>query len=86
MIPTVEDTSVYLGDAYMLQDNIIIGEVRAIKFRQYPPILLNHFFSAPDANARKHVSPPHVSPLTKAVQAASQATVVKAFPFLQQYD
>ncbi|KAK8022725.1 polyketide synthase [Apiospora rasikravindrae] len=48
MIPTLDDPSVYLGDVYILQDNTIIGVVGAIKFRQYPRILLNRFFSAPD--------------------------------------
>jgi monodictyphenone polyketide synthase len=48
MIPTVEDPSVFLGDVYILQDDSIIGFVRAIKFRKYPRILLNRFFSAPD--------------------------------------
>ncbi|KAF2997726.1 putative PKS-like protein biosynthetic cluster [Neopestalotiopsis sp. 37M] len=48
MIPTIEDRSVYLGDVYVLQDNEIIGIVGGIKFRQYPRILLNRFFSAPD--------------------------------------
>ncbi|PCG96050.1 Acyl transferase/acyl hydrolase/lysophospholipase [Penicillium occitanis (nom. inval.)] len=47
MIPTADDPSVYLGDVYILQDDIIIGEVGAIKFRRYPRILLNRFFSAP---------------------------------------
>ncbi|KAK7937312.1 ketoacyl-synt-domain-containing protein [Apiospora aurea] len=48
MIPTLGDPTVYLGDVYVLQDNVIIGVVGAIKFRQYPRILLNRFFSAPD--------------------------------------
>ncbi|KAJ8125824.1 hypothetical protein O1611_g7816 [Lasiodiplodia mahajangana] len=48
MIPTIEDPSVFLGDVYILQDGSIIGLVRAIKFRKYPRILLNRFFSAPD--------------------------------------
>ncbi|KAI0972477.1 hypothetical protein F4678DRAFT_460698 [Xylaria arbuscula] len=48
MIPTVEDSSVFLGDVYIMQDGSIIGLVKAIKFRKYPRILLNRFFSAPD--------------------------------------
>ncbi|KAK8076008.1 hypothetical protein PG994_003280 [Apiospora phragmitis] len=48
MIPTLDDPTVYLGDVYILQDNIIIGVVGAIQFRRYPRILLNRFFSAPD--------------------------------------
>lgn len=48
MIPTADDPSVYLGDVYVLQDGEVIGLVRAIKFRRYPRVLLNRFFSAPD--------------------------------------
>jgi monodictyphenone polyketide synthase len=48
MIPTIEDPNVYLGDVYILQDNGIIGVVGGIKFRRYPRLLLNRFFSAPD--------------------------------------
>lgn len=48
MIPTAEDPTVYLGDVYVLQGDVIIGMVGAIEFRRYPRILLNRFFSAPD--------------------------------------
>lgn len=48
MIPTAEEPSVYLGDVYILQDDVIIGMVGGIQFRQYPRILLSRFFSAPD--------------------------------------
>jgi iterative type I PKS product template protein len=51
MIPTTEDTSVYFGDVYILQDDVIIGLVEGIQFRRYPRILLNRFFSAPDSTA-----------------------------------
>jgi iterative type I PKS product template protein len=51
MIPTVEDPSVYNGDVYIMQDNIIVGMVGGITFRRYPRILLNRFFSAPDAHS-----------------------------------
>ncbi len=47
MIPTAEDPNVFLGDVYVLQDNVIIGMVGAIKFCKYPRILLSRFFSAP---------------------------------------
>ncbi|KAK4234117.1 hypothetical protein C8A03DRAFT_38117 [Achaetomium macrosporum] len=53
MIPTAEDPSVYLGDVYVLQgqgdEAVIVGMVGGIRFRQYPRILLNRFFSPPDA-------------------------------------
>nr|UWK20204.1 polyketide synthase (PKS) [Trichoderma oligosporum] len=48
MIPTVDDPSVFLGDVYILQDEVVIGMVGGIRFRRYPRILLSRFFSAPD--------------------------------------
>ena len=48
MIPTVENPDIYLGDVYVLQGGEIIGFVGGIKFRRYPRLLLNLFFSAPD--------------------------------------
>ncbi|KAI1877586.1 hypothetical protein JX265_003594 [Neoarthrinium moseri] len=48
MIPTIEDPSVYHGDVYILQDKEIIGVMQAMKFRRYPRVLLNRFFSAVD--------------------------------------
>ncbi|KFY50141.1 hypothetical protein V496_09555 [Pseudogymnoascus sp. VKM F-4515 (FW-2607)] len=58
MIATKEDNSVYLGNVYILQDDAIVGFVGSIKFRQYPRLLLNRFFSAPDASvAQNHTTP-----------------------------
>lgn len=48
MIPTADDPTTYLGDVYILQDNVIIGMVGGIEFHRYPRILLSRFFSAPD--------------------------------------
>lgn len=51
MIPTKEDPAVYLGDVYILkaEDNSVVGMVGGIHFRRFPRILLNRFFSAPEA-------------------------------------
>jgi iterative type I PKS product template protein len=46
MILTTEDPNIFLGDVYILQNSIIMGMVGAIKFRRYPRLLLNRFFSA----------------------------------------
>ncbi|KAK3680667.1 polyketide synthase [Podospora appendiculata] len=51
MIPTAEDPAVYFGDVYILAgegEEEIVGVMRAIKFRRYPRVLLNRFFSAVD--------------------------------------
>lgn len=80
MIPTAEDPAVFLGDVYVLQDGVVVGMVGGIKFRRYPRILLNRFFSAPDeaaaaaaaaAPAQSHAAaaaappPPALAPATK---------------------
>lgn len=72
MIPTIEDPTVYLGDVYILQDGEIIGLVRAIKFRRYPRVLLNRFFSPPDV---KHGSTATIAPRAK---AATSSAVLKS--------
>ncbi|KAH6640304.1 putative polyketide synthase [Chaetomium tenue] len=48
MIPTADDPGVYLGDVYIMQGDEIIGLIQAMKFRRYPRVLLNRFFSAAD--------------------------------------
>ncbi|KAK3634107.1 hypothetical protein LTR56_015453 [Elasticomyces elasticus] len=48
MIPTAEDPQIYLGDVYIMQDATIVGMVGGIKFRRYPRVLLERFFSPPD--------------------------------------
>ncbi|QSZ29342.1 hypothetical protein DSL72_003856 [Monilinia vaccinii-corymbosi] len=54
MIPTAEDPNIYHGDVFILEDGIIIGMCGAIKFRRYPRLLLNRFFSTPDESESKH--------------------------------
>jgi monodictyphenone polyketide synthase len=51
MIPTAEDASIYLGDVYVLQCDEIVGVMQAMKFRRYPRVLLNRFFSSPDTRS-----------------------------------
>lgn len=48
MIQTADDPSVYPGDVYILQSGEVIGVMEAMKFRCYPRLLLNRFFSAVD--------------------------------------
>ncbi|KAJ5698551.1 hypothetical protein N7462_000556 [Penicillium macrosclerotiorum] len=81
MIPTIEDNSVYLGDVYILQDGMIKGMVGGIKFRRYPRLLLNRFFSAGDGSNEKkgHTSgsapPPTITAPTVAPVAISAVAV-----------
>lgn len=82
MLPTPEDPGIFLGDVYIMQDKHIMGMVGGIKFRQYPRILINKFFSAPDgssskdapaakkADAPKKTAVPKKAPEPKAVEAA----------------
>lgn len=73
MIPTAEDPSVYLGDVYILQDDVIIGMVGGIQFRRYPRILLGRFFSAPDDSNAPPVATASSSKPAAAKPAAPQA-------------
>lgn len=88
MIPTAKDPSVYLGDVYILQDGEIIGLVRAIKFRRYPRVLLNRFFSPPDVKSggtvttATHTRPTYPSAVSKSavskvVVAATKVVVTE---------
>ncbi|KAJ5711073.1 Acyl transferase/acyl hydrolase/lysophospholipase [Penicillium malachiteum] len=72
MIPTAEDPSVYLGDVYILQEGVIVGMVGGIKFRRYPRLLLNRFFSVPDAGGA-HSS---TSTVAKAIKPAAASVPV----------
>jgi iterative type I PKS product template protein len=63
MIPTEEDPSVYLGDVYVLQDETIVGMVGGIKFRRYPRLLLNRFFSAPEPDKNGAGTAPTAAPV-----------------------
>lgn len=87
MIATKEDSSVYLGDVYILQNDAIIGFVGSIKFRQYPRLLLDRFFSAPDAGvAQNHTTlekpTPHVA--AQPVPKEPSKIQVAASPVVQE--
>lgn len=72
MIPTAEDPTVYFGDVYILQNDLIIGMVGGIQFRRYPRILLNRFFSPPD-KAQASFKP-------KVAAVAASASAVRTVP------
>ncbi|KAI0175049.1 hypothetical protein BJ166DRAFT_460527 [Pestalotiopsis sp. NC0098] len=80
MIPTEEDASVYLGDVYVFQDDVIIGQVRGIKFRRYPRILLDRFFSAPDAAKHGGAHAPAVKVAIPPASEKKSAVVVVKTP------
>jgi monodictyphenone polyketide synthase len=87
MIPTAEDPSIFLGDIYVLQDGEIIGMVGAIKFRRYPRLLLNRFFSAPDEGTASHdasatakASPTKKVPVAPAEQASAPTAKPERVP------
>jgi acyl carrier protein len=42
----------FVGDVYILQGSEIVGVVEAILFLQWPRVMLNRFFSPPDAAAK----------------------------------
>ncbi|KAF2468597.1 uncharacterized protein BDR25DRAFT_357523 [Lindgomyces ingoldianus] len=76
MIPAAEDPAIYLGDAYILPDGVIIGMVGGIKFRRYPRLLLDRFFSAPDEQAPKRGVAPASKPTLAQAEVATEATLV----------
>lgn len=69
MIPTAEDPKCYLGDVYIMQDDVIVGVVGGIEFHSYPRILLSRFFSPPERSSTTE-SPSAAS--TKAAPKAAQ--------------
>lgn len=73
MIPTVEDPSVFMGDVYILQGGAIVGMVGGITFRKYPRILLDRFFSPPDAehslSSKKSILPARTKTSVSSVSA-----------------
>ena len=76
MIPTSEDPSVYLGDVYVMQDGVIMAMVGSIKFRRYPRLLMNRFFSAPDSATAKS----YANTGAPAKEAAPQTSTIKSTP------
>ena len=58
MIPTIEDPKCYLGDVYIMQDDVIVGMVGGIEFHSYPRILLSRFFSPPERSSPTAVATP----------------------------
>lgn len=80
MIPMAEDASIYLGDVYVLQNSVIIGMVGAIKFRRYPRLLLNRFFSAPDEGVASTPASKPVAPSRAPVPSSKQVLMPSAKP------
>jgi len=72
MIPTDEDPNIFLGDVYCLQGDEIIGMVEGIKFRAYPRVLMNRFFTPRDVAAKGANTN---SPVAVAAHAAPKKTV-----------
>ncbi|OTA99700.1 hypothetical protein M426DRAFT_16165 [Hypoxylon sp. CI-4A] len=82
MVPTVEDPSIYLGDVYVMQDGEIMGMVSGVKFRRYPRLLLNRFFSAPDDPSNSLTAPAAqpAAPKAPAPKPAPAAITTKPIP------
>lgn len=70
MIPDPADSTVSHGDVYVLQhggdvegEGEIVRVMQAIKFRRYPRVLLNRFFSAADVKNPDSVGGVSVGPV-----------------------
>lgn len=78
MIPTEEDPSVFNGDVYIMQNDKVVGMVGGINFRKYPRILLDRFFTPPDAaHSRSATKKPA---LAAAAASSAKAAPAKAAP------
>ncbi|KAI9727729.1 MAG: Non-reducing polyketide synthase PKS8-1 [Chrysothrix sp. TS-e1954] len=73
MIPTTEDPSIYLGDVYVMHENVIVGMVGGIQFRRYPRVLLSRFFSPPDKASAPEGKVPIARPTDTAAIAVAPA-------------
>ncbi|KAL9094770.1 MAG: hypothetical protein Q9165_003041 [Trypethelium subeluteriae] len=69
-----EAGNMHAGDVYILQDDVIVGMVGQIRFRRVPRLLMDRFFSPPDANESKG------SNHTAAAPVAPAATSVRSTP------
>lgn len=84
MLPTAEDPGIFLGDVYIMQNKQIVGMVGGIKFRKYPRILINKFFTAPEGGSSKGASsarkpdPPKKAPEPKKAPAPKPVEAPKA--------
>ncbi|KAL9086664.1 MAG: hypothetical protein Q9165_006983 [Trypethelium subeluteriae] len=71
------DSTNFVGDVYILQDDEIMGMVGRIRFRQYPRILMDRF-SAPDSGARAEQIPAPTPTATSKPQASGPAAKAPA--------
>lgn len=78
MMPT-EEKGTWTGDVYILKDENMIGMVGQIKFRQYPRLLMDRFFSP---NKAGHAAPSQ-SQSQRQPQAVSQPAPAAAAPGTQ---
>jgi monodictyphenone polyketide synthase len=76
MIPTAEDPTVYLGDVYVLEGDEIIGVMQAMKFRRYPRVLLNRFFTPADIKNPTSGS----TPAANSARSTAQSTKLVSVP------
>ena len=87
MIPTVENPTVYFGDVYIMQDDVVVGMVGGIQFCRYPRILLSRFFSSPDKMATMEGKPKAAAPQAPApALAAPKAAAPELKPARSRHD
>ena len=87
MIPTVEDSTIYLGEVFIMQEDANMGLVGGIQFRRYPRISLSRFFSAPDKMAAMGSKPKAAtSQTTVPAPAAPMAAAQEPKPALSGHD
>ena len=76
MFPCPIEPHMRAGDVYIFQDDEVVGMVEQIKFRRVPRVLIDQFFSAPDA--KKKATPPARAAPKPAVPAPAAPAPVAA--------
>lgn len=71
MIPAGKNQ--FTGDVYVIQDSVVVGVVEAIVFGQWPRVMLNRFFSPPQALASStEVAKPSIKATTTNSKASTR--------------
>ncbi|RBR18739.1 uncharacterized protein FIESC28_05880 [Fusarium coffeatum] len=76
MIPCKNEKDVFLGDVYVMSEGAIVGKVGGIRFKRYPRILLDRFFSPPDPKSNE----PPVNNVFQDVPSTHKANQVPLTP------
>lgn len=74
------EANMFSGDVYVMQDGTVVGMMGGMRFRRVNRILMDRFFSPPDATAGAKATPakPKATPKPKPVASQSAPSKVKS--------